>query len=264
MPLEQQGPDCHTGSSLLHQAGYPTARASLAASRNSKGGSVLFCSVGRRPTLYNQIACLPLVFAHFSLMKSAILLSVPFQAAMVAAVVDVSYDAFYPLFTVRDTYLSFNIDTGSLHNDMDLSDPMLVQLVRPDMFSLLNSIYSFSAVELAALLRILPLPFSMTSSSCASAKGTPLTHSPHYSPLFDYTQAKNLVAAGPTQLRMGKTSVSLPHCLTPPMHKHASLKLLTLSVPSGSFLCILLCIWTNLGICCISHIIMMLVRWRCC
>jgi hypothetical protein len=43
--------------------------------------------------------------------------------------INVSFDAFNPLFEVRSTYLSFNIDTGSLHNDMDFKNDMLVQLV---------------------------------------------------------------------------------------------------------------------------------------
>lgn len=38
-------------------------------------------------------------------------------------------DYTYPLTTVADTYLSINIDSGSLYNGFDLGDPVLLQLV---------------------------------------------------------------------------------------------------------------------------------------
>ena len=47
-----------------------------------------------------------------------------------AATASFSFDAKAPLFTVKDTYLSFNIDAGSLFNEFDFTDTAFRNLVK--------------------------------------------------------------------------------------------------------------------------------------
>ncbi len=132
-----------------------------------------------------------------------IILLLPFQAAM-AATIDVSFDGFYPLFTVRDTYLSFNIDTGSLHNDMDFQDPMLVQLVR--LFACHYIKYMRIKRKDSTFKSYVASPALLPTLSDDLISSITIIIVWHwFTTTVTYIQAKNLVAAGPTQLRMGKS-----------------------------------------------------------
>jgi hypothetical protein len=68
------------------------------------------------------------VFACFTMPSRALVVCLGVLRAASQAVVSVDLAA--PLTDVKDTYVSFNIDTGSLFNDFDFTDATLSQLVK--------------------------------------------------------------------------------------------------------------------------------------